>query len=654
MKKLSVMALCCLAIFASSLTTLDTVKAQAGPSAVTAFQLQPVVTTGLTSPVFVTNARDGSNRLFIVERGGIIKVLQPGQTTPTEFLNITTRVLSSGGEQGLLGLAFHPQYKINGRFFVYYTRQTDGAIVIAEYHASSADPNVADTTETVILGPIPHPVENNHNGGMIAFGLDGFLYAGTGDGGSGNDPPNNGQNINALLGKVLRIDIDHPNGLVPYSSPPSNPFVGIAGADEIFAYGFRNPWRFSFDRLTGQLYLGDVGQSAREEIDIVTLGGNYGWRIMEGTICNPAFNGGVCTPPSGHIPPIAEYDQAGPRCAITGGYVYRGPISTLPAGTYVYADFCTGEIFSLAGGVQTLLLDTSRLISSFGEDEAGELYVVGLGGTVERIVNPDATCAFFLSSLSQSFPAAAGSGSVTVTTPSVCNWTAVSNDSWITITSGGSGTGVGAVQFSVAANGTGATRSGTITIAGQTFTVFQGLAFTDVAEGSPFYRDIGKLAARGVTLGCNGSNYCPDQVVTREQMAAFIIRALGEFNPPTPAMQRFLDVPPSNPFYNFIDRMAVLNITLGCDANNYCPTASVTREQMAAFLLRAKGEPNPPLPPSQRFNDVPPSNPFYNFIDRMAVLSITLGCSANPPLYCPTGEVTRAQMAAFLVRAFNL
>jgi glucose/arabinose dehydrogenase len=654
MKKLSVIVLCCLAIVAASVSTLTTVTAQGVPNAVTAFQLQPVVPSGLSSPVFVTSARDGSNRLFIVEQGGIIKVLQPGASSATEFLNITTTVLS-GGERGLLGLAFHPQYKINRRFFVYYTRPPDGALVIAEYHASAANPNVADTTGTVVLGPIPHPGEDNHNGGMIAFGPDGFLYAAPGDGGGSNDAPNNAQNIEVLLGKVLRIDVDHPNGLVPYSSPPSNPFVGVAGADEIYAYGLRNPFRFSFDRLTGQLYLGDVGQGMWEEIDIITSGGNYGWRVMEGNHCNPAFNGGVCTPPPGHIAPIAEYDQTiGSRCAITGGYVYRGPIATLPAGTYVYADFCSGEIFSLAGGVQTLLLDTARNISAFGEDEAGELYVVGIGGTVERIIDPAAPCAFFLSAASQSFPAAVGAGTVAVTTPSVCNWTAVSNDSWINVTSGSMGTGVGAVQFSLEANSTGATRSGTITIAGQTFTVVQGLAFTDVPEGAPFYKEIGKLAARGITVGCTGTTYCPDEVVTREQMAAFIIRALGEFNPPTPGSQRFLDVPPENPFYNFIDRLAVLNITLGCDSNNYCPTEAVTREQMAAFLMRAKGEFNPPVPPTQRFNDVAPSSPFYNFIDRLQVLSITLGCSQNPPLYCPLGMVTRAEMAAFLVRTFNL
>ncbi|HKY03817.1 MAG TPA: PQQ-dependent sugar dehydrogenase, partial [Blastocatellia bacterium] len=355
-------------------------------------QLEPVVTTGLSSPVFVTNAGDGSNRLFIVEQGGIIKSIRPGSSAQTVFLDITTRVLS-GGERGLLGLAFHPLYSSNRRFFVFYTRQTDGALVIAEYHASASNPNVAETTETVIL-TIPHPGQSNHNGGMIEFGPDGFLYIGTGDGGSANDPPNNAQNINSLLGKMLRIDIDRPNGSIPYSSPSTNPFFGAtAGADEIFAIGLRNPFRWSFDRATGELYAGDVGQRDREEVDIITRGGNFGWRIMEGSICNPAFNQGMCTPPAGHIPPISEYSHSAGRCSITGGYVYRGVRSTLPMGTYLFADYCTGEIFMMQRGLNTspVLLDTAMNIPSFGEDESGEIYVVDHGGAIHRIVNPNPT-----------------------------------------------------------------------------------------------------------------------------------------------------------------------------------------------------------------------------------------------------------------------
>jgi glucose/arabinose dehydrogenase len=378
---------------------------QESPEAIQAIQLQPFLS-GLSSPVHITSSKDGTRRLFVVEKPGTIKVVQPGSTTPTVFLNISSLVLSTSSEQGLLGLAFHPSYATNRRFFVYYTRQTDGAIVIAEYHTSTADPNMADPLSAIPLLSIPHPGQTNHNGGMMAFGPDNFLYIGTGDGGSANDPPNNAQNINALLGKILRIDVDTPNGSIPYSSPPSNPFFGAtAGADEIYAYGMRNPWRFSFDKGgTHQLYVADVGQGAREEIDIVTLGGNFGWRIMEGTICNPNFNGGVCTPPSGHIPPIAEYGHTGGRCSITGGYVYRGSGGAVPVGAYIYADFCTGEIFQLVGSTQTLLQDTTLSISSFGEDDAGELYVVGLGGTntgtVQRLTNPDQTLGLYRSSSS--------------------------------------------------------------------------------------------------------------------------------------------------------------------------------------------------------------------------------------------------------------
>jgi glucose/arabinose dehydrogenase len=622
------------------------------PAAVAAFQLQPVLT-GLSSPVFVTNAGDGTNRLFVVLQGGTIRVVQPGATTSTLFLDITTRVLP-GGERGLLGLAFHPYYENNGRFFVYYTRQTDGALQIAEYHVS-ANPNVADTTEIPIL-TIPHPV-GNHNGGTIAFGPDGYLYNATGDGGGANDSDNNAQNINELLGKVLRIDIDHANGAVPYSSPPTNPFFGAtAGRDEIYALGMRNPFRFSFDRQTGQLYLGDVGQGAWEEIDIITLGANYGWRVFEGMHCT-GLDPGLCNAMSpcttnGYTCPIYEYSQPAPR-AVTGGVVYRGPAGTLPTGAYLFVDFYTGDITMLQGTTPTLVLDTSLNIASFGEDEAGEVYITGLTtGVVQRLTNTTAACSFSILPTSKSFAADGGTGAVEVTTGVSCAWNAVSNDTWIVINSGASGTGVGAVNYTVDPNTTTSPRTGTMTIAGQTFTVVQGAAFLDVPTNDLFYREIGRLSARGVTVGCGGGNYCQNAVVEREQMAAFIVRALGEFNPPTPAMQRFGDVPPSNIFYNFIDRLAELGITVGCGGGNYCPDAAVSREQMAAFIMRALGETAPPVPPSQRFADVPPSNPFYNFIDRLAIRGITLGCGGNN--FCPGGMVTRGQMAAFLVKAFNL
>lgn len=440
------------------------------PTSLAAIQLDPVVTTGLASPLFVGNAGDFSNRLFIVEQGGVLKVLQPDSSIPTVFLDIHTKVVA-GGEQGLLGLAFHPQYAGNGRFFVYYTRAGDGTIVIAEYHVS-ADKDVANPTETVIL-TIPHPTNTNHNGGMMAFGPDGYLYIGVGDGGSANDPPNNAQNIGVLLGKILRIDINTAPG-VPYLSPSTNPFYGpTAGLDEIFAYGWRNPWRFSFDRITHQQWVGDVGQGLREEVDTpVVIGGNYGWRVFEGMLCtnnDPT----LCASPGNYMFPIFDYAHTLGRCSITGGYVYRGSQGALPAGTYVYGDYCSGEIFGWNGSSQSVLLDTGMNISSFGEDEAGELYVVGLGGTVHRIVASPA-CTYSINPTSASFGPQAGTGSVTVTAGTGCSWTATSNASWITITGGSGGNGNGTVTYSVAAyTGKPKKRNGTMTIAGQTFSVKQ-------------------------------------------------------------------------------------------------------------------------------------------------------------------------------------
>lgn len=360
--------------------------------------LQPVIS-GLNQPLYFTSAKDGTNRRFIVEQPGRIRVMQPGATTATLFLDISNRIVA-GGERGLLGLAFHPQFAANRRFFVNYTRQPDGATVVAEYRVSAANPNVADTAEAVWL-VIPQPFEN-HNGGMIEFGPDGLLYIGMGDGGSGNDPGNRAQNLNELLGKMLRLDVERPG------SAPS-----------IFAYGFRNPWRFSFDRLTGQLYAADVGQSSREEIDIVVAGGNYGWRVWEGTRCTN-LGPAPCSAP-GFIPPIADYANTGPagRCSITGGYVYRGTQASLPYGAYIFGDFCSGEILMLKDGVPTVLLDTTLNISSFGEDEAGEICVVALGGSVQRITNPDAvrasTRTFTMTDRGAASMSTAGSDSTLVT-----------------------------------------------------------------------------------------------------------------------------------------------------------------------------------------------------------------------------------------------
>jgi glucose/arabinose dehydrogenase len=619
-------------------------------------QLEPIVG-GLSAPVFVTNAHDGSNRLFIVEQPGTIKVLQPDSTTPTVFLNIGSSVLYDAAERGLLGMAFHPFYKNTGRFFVYYTRQPDGMIVIAEYHVSAGNINVADPTEVVLL-TFPHSAAPNHNGGMLDFGPDGYLYAGPGDGGSGNDPPNNAQTANVLLGKILRIDVDHQNPPALYSSPPSNPFFGSPTIrNEIYAFGMRNPFRFSFDPATGALYVGDVGQNAWEEIDIVTSGQNYGWRVFEGMHCT-GNDPMLCNANSpcnilGFTCPIAEYFHAGGRCAILGGYVYRGVRSTFTPGTYTYGDLCTSEILTLNGTTQTVVTTAGTSISSFGIDEFGEVYVVQLGtGSFSRLTNSAAPCVVTPLLANQSFSRDGGSSIVSVAAPTTCTWSATKSGAFIHINSGSNGTGYGVVTFSVDANTSASPRSGSITVGGHILNILQGAQFSDITPANPFFQDIGKLSSRGVTVGCDAGKYCPSDFVTRSQMAAFLIRALGDFNPPNPPSQRFSDVPPGSPFYAFIDELAARGITIGCGGGNFCPDGLVTRDQMAAFVMRALGVTNPASPAWQRFGDVASSNVFYGFIDQMALRGITVGCGNNN--YCPAEPVTRDQMAAFLVRAFGL
>jgi glucose/arabinose dehydrogenase len=349
--------------------------------------LQPVVG-GLANPVAITHAGDGSGRLFITLQAGRIVIFDGSQILPTPFLDLSSLV-SRGGEQGLLGVAFHPAYPSNGLFFVNYTN-IDGNTVIARY-SRSLDPNVADPNSAAILLTINQPF-TNHNGGQLQFGPDGYLYIGMGDGGSAGDPLNNGQNLGTLLGKMLRIDVD---SAFPYAIPRTNPFVGIAGAlPEIWALGLRNPWRFSFDRSTGDLFIGDVGQNSWEEVDFQPAdspgGENYGWNRMEGNHCFPPSSN--CNP-VGLILPILEYDHSA-GCSITGGYRYRGTQNPDLMGIYLYGDYCTGRIWGAseqAGGGWTTaeLLDTSFAITTLGEDEAGELYVAQYspsGGAIYRIV----------------------------------------------------------------------------------------------------------------------------------------------------------------------------------------------------------------------------------------------------------------------------
>jgi len=353
------------------------------------------VASGLGSITGITTAGDG--RLFLTLQAGQIVIWDGSQALATPFLDVSDRI-TSGGERGLLSTAFHPAYAQNGFFFVYYT-DPNGDPTIARFRVS-ADPNVADPTSGVTLLTIPHPGQANHNGGQLQFGPDGMLYAGVGDGGAGNDPPCNAQRDDVLLGKLLRLDVDPAIADPPfYAIPAGNPFVGHGGPDQAWAKGLRNPWRFSFDRVTGDLYIGDVGQSAREEVDFQPAGDpggeNYGWKVMEGTQCGDGGTGACpagtppCHDPS-YVLPILDYTHDGGNCTIIGGYVYRGGSIPDFYGQYIYGDFCTGTMWSVSrqGGAftapQTLPI-TLATLSSFGQDTAGELYAADTNGALYRV-----------------------------------------------------------------------------------------------------------------------------------------------------------------------------------------------------------------------------------------------------------------------------
>ncbi len=343
---------------------------------------------GLSQPVHITHASDGSGRLFIVEQSGRIRIVKNSVLLDTPFLNITGRVLCCG-ERGLLSVAFPPGYANKGYFYVNYTRKPDGDTVVARYRITT-DPDVADpdSEETVLIVDQPYA---NHNGGQLAFGPDGYLYIGMGDGGSAGDPGNRAQNPGELLGKLLRIDVE--SGANPYAIPASNPYTRTTGYQgEIWALGLRNPWRFAFDRERGDLYIADVGQNRYEEVDYQPAssrgGENYGWRILEGSHCYNPPSG--CVPPGRYVQPVAEYDHT-QGCSVTGGMVYRGQIYPRMQGIYFYGDYCSGRIWGLKRGVtwQTvLLLDSPYALSTFGEDEAGNLYVADhAGGGIYRLAD---------------------------------------------------------------------------------------------------------------------------------------------------------------------------------------------------------------------------------------------------------------------------
>ena len=340
-------------------------------------------------PLFLTYPPDGTNRIVVVEQTGKLFILpnSPATRAASLFLDISAKVSTQGTEEGLLGLAFDPDYARTGAFFVYYSAAGPRRSVISRFTVRANDPNASDPASEQVVMEVPQPFAN-HNGGMLAFGPDGYLYIGLGDGGSTGDPQGNGQSLRTLLGKILRIDVRIANRA--YAIPSDNPFAGpdapASARGEIWAYGLRNPWSFSFDRATGDLWAGDVGQNRREEIDLVRKGGNYGWNIMEGTDC---FSPATGCNRTGLIVPVTTYgrDQG---CSVTGGYVYRGPADTALRGAYLYADFCSGAIWGLRhdGGEMTdqrLLLDTSLAIASFGEDAAGELYITAFDRQMYRV-----------------------------------------------------------------------------------------------------------------------------------------------------------------------------------------------------------------------------------------------------------------------------
>ncbi len=342
-----------------------------------------LVASGLSSPLYLT-APAGDPRLFIVEQDGRIRIVKNGQLLATPFLDITGPV-GAGGERGLLSVAFHPSYATNGYFYVDYTDNNGDTRI--ERYTVGPDPDIADVASAKLILFITQPYAN-HNGGLVMFGPDGMLYIGMGDGGSGGDPQNRAQNRDSLLGKLLRIDVD---GGDPYVNPPNNPYAGTAnGRGEIWAIGLRNPWRFAFDRPAGLLYIADVGQNLWEEVDVAPAGQgglNYGWRIMEGLHC---FNPSSCSG-TGLVQPVVEYGHAN-GCSITGGFVYRGTRAPSLVGQYFYSDYCSGWMrsFAYANGAVTGQTTWSLNVSlgnvlSFGEDSAGELYVLSGGGSVYRI-----------------------------------------------------------------------------------------------------------------------------------------------------------------------------------------------------------------------------------------------------------------------------
>lgn len=552
-------------------------------------RLRPLVEYGLGAPVAITSA--GDSRLFIVEQTGLVRIydLIEHRLLPEPFLDLSGPAgpVLSGGERGLLSVAFHPDYSNNGWFFVDYTSKAagsiaEGATVIARYRVSS-EADRADPASARVLLVIPQEAPN-HNGGQLQFGADGYLYIGMGDGGGANDPSCNAQDPASRLGKMLRIDVDRNTDVPPYHAiPASNPFVGNPDYElAIWGLGLRNPWRFSFDRLTGDLYIADVGQSDWEEVDFQPAGSaggeNYGWKIMEGNHCGTKDTAGCsmdwdipnCFDDS-YTDPVIEYDHDVGR-SITGGYVYRGARFSELVGRYLFGDFPTGKVWAAQqtqAGWQTIELGfTAPGLTTFGEDQAGELYLAS-DGMVYRLSD----------------------GTQPFNDVSTGHWVYTASKALFDAgISEGCGNGNFCPEQVVARSLPAIWLLRAIEGGGYTPPPATGSVFSDVGLGGFAADWIEELAARGITEGCNaaGTRYCPAQSLNRDSVAKLLLRAIegGGYSPPV-ATGEFDDVPASDPFAPWIEELFKRGISAGCDGFNYCPDAPVTNAEFAVLLARA-------------------------------------------------------------------
>jgi glucose/arabinose dehydrogenase len=632
------------------------------PFVAPAVAFEPLAT-GLVNPVAVTHASDGSARRFIALQEGRILVHDGAGVLGEPFLDVRSLVSCCAGERGLASLVFDPG---PGHVYITYA-DLSGASALARYSVSATDPNRADPGSGSVLLNIPQTTAV-HYAGHLHFGPDGYLYVSRGDGGVNTDPDSNAQNLGTLLGKILRLDV---GGGLPYGIPPDNPFLGTPGAQpEIWARGLRNPWRFSFDRVTGDVFIGDVGQSRFEEVNFqpaISPGGeNYGWRLMEGGHC---FIPSVGCNPGGLTLPILEYDHS-LGCSVTGGFRYRGRAIPELYGHYLFSDWCSGRLWTARedGDGQwttTELVDTPYSIASFGEDAAGELYIVHrpvqTTGAVYRIVHgsprpvPAVTGVLPLRVVAPDDGLALlveGSG---FTPASVVRWndqdrpTTFLSDGLLSADIPAEDVAVpGAASVTVFTPGPGGGASGA-----WPFEAIEG--FADVS-GHWAGAQINALVAFGITAGCGGGRFCPDDAVSRAQLAVLLLNGIQGpgASPPAATGAVFGDVPADGFAAAWIERLWALGLTAGCGNGNYCPGAPVTRGEMAVFLLRARHGAGyqPPAIAATPFADVPPTHRFAAWIEQLRAEGLTAGCGGNR--YCPESVVTRAQMAVFLVRAFNL